>query len=98
MQVALDKELEAFIAEKVQNGGCANADEAAPEALRNLKATEDPAQIDSQELAELLFAAVRGWHRRLNAGHFDQLRVHARGHVAASSEWSANRIVLGPTC
>jgi len=35
------------------------------EALRDLKAKDDPAEIDSQELAELLLAAVHGPHRPL---------------------------------
>ncbi len=83
MQVTLDKDLEAFIAEKVQSGGYASPDEVVREALRNLKAREDPAEIDSRELAELLMAAVGGSHRLLTAEHFDQLRVRARGQVAA---------------
>jgi putative addiction module CopG family antidote len=83
MQVTLSKELEAFIAEKVQSGGCANADEVVREALRDLKAKDDPAEVDSLELAELLLAAVRGPHRPLTAEHFDQLRSRARGQAAA---------------
>ena len=79
MQVTLTKELEAFIAEKVQSGGYASADEVVREALRDLKAKEDPAEVDSQELAELLLAAVRGPHQPLNAEHFDRLRSRARG-------------------
>jgi putative addiction module CopG family antidote len=83
MQVTLSKELEAFITEKVRNGGYANADEVVREALRDLKAKDDPAEVDSQELAELLLAAVRGPHRLLTAEHFEQLRSRARGPVAA---------------
>ena len=83
MQVTLSKELEAFIADKVQNGGYANADEVVREALRDLKAKDDPAEVDSQELAELLLTAVRGPHRPLTAEHFDQLRSRARGPVTA---------------
>jgi putative addiction module CopG family antidote len=83
MQVTLGKELEAFVAEKVQNGGYANADEVVRAALRDLKAKDDPAEVDSQELAELLLAAVRGPHQPLTAEHFDQLRSRARGPVAA---------------
>ena len=83
MQVTLTKELEAFIAEKVQSGGYASADEVVREALRDLKAKEDPAEVDSQELAELLLAAVRGSHRSLTADDFNQLRSRARGQVAA---------------
>jgi hypothetical protein len=47
------------------------------EALRDLKAKDDPAEVDSQELAELLLAAVRGPHQPLTAEHFDQLRSRA---------------------
>jgi putative addiction module CopG family antidote len=83
MQVTLNKELETFIAEKVQNGGYANADEVVREALRDLKAKDDSAEVDSQELAELLLAAVRGPHRPLTTEHFDQLRSRARGPATA---------------
>jgi putative addiction module CopG family antidote len=83
MQVTLGQELEEFVATKVQNGGYANADEVVREALRDLKAKEDPAESDSQELAELLLEAVRSPHRPLDVEHFDQLRSHARGHAAA---------------
>jgi putative addiction module CopG family antidote len=83
MQVTLTKELETFVAEKVRNGGYASADEVVGEALRDLKAKENPAEIDSQELAELLLAAVRGPHRPLTAEHFAQLRARAQGPAAA---------------
>jgi putative addiction module CopG family antidote len=83
MQVTLSKELEAFIAEKVQNGGYADADEVVREALRDLKAKDDPAEADSQELAELLLAAVRGPHRPLTEEHFAQLRSRAQGQIGA---------------
>jgi putative addiction module CopG family antidote len=83
MQVTLSKELEAFIAEKVQNGGYADAGEVVREALRNLKAKDDPAEADSRELAELLLAAVRGPHRALTSEHFARLRSRARRRVAA---------------
>ena len=45
MQVILSKELESSIAEKVQNGGYANADEVVREALRDLKAKDDPPKL-----------------------------------------------------
>jgi putative addiction module CopG family antidote len=83
MQVTLGKELESFIAEKVRTGGYANADEVVREALRDLKAKHDPAEIDAQELAELLLVAVRGPHRPLTAEHFGQLRSRARGQETA---------------
>ena len=67
MQVTLGKELEAFIVEKVQTGGYANADEVVREAVRGLKANDDPAELDSEELAELILVAVRGPHRPLTA-------------------------------
>ena len=83
MELTLSKELEAFIAEKVQSGGYADAGEVVREALRDLKAREDPAEADSQELAELLLAAARGPHRALTPDHFVQLRSRARKRVAA---------------
>ncbi len=83
MQVTLSKELEAFIAEKVQTGGYANADEVVRQALRDLKAKDEPAEVDSQEVAELLLAAVHRPHQPLTAEHFNQLRSRARGEVAA---------------
>jgi putative addiction module CopG family antidote len=83
MQVTLGKELETFVAEKIQNGGYANADEVVREALRELKAKDDPANLDSQELGELLLAAVRGPHSALTAEDFDQLRSRARGPASA---------------
>jgi antitoxin ParD1/3/4 len=83
MEVRLSKELESFIAEKVRSGGYADAGEVVREALRDLKAKDDPAEVDSQELAELLLAAVRGPHRPLSAEDFARLRSRARGPVAA---------------
>jgi putative addiction module CopG family antidote len=83
MRVVLDKELEAFIAKKVQNGGYANAGEVVREALRDLRAKDDPAEIDSQELADLLLEAVEGSHRPLTPKDFNRLRVHARAQAAA---------------
>lgn len=83
MQVTLGKELEAFIAEKVQGGGYASADEVVREALRNLKAKDDPAEFDGEELAEMLRAALHGPHRPLTTEDFDQLRARARGQAAA---------------
>jgi putative addiction module CopG family antidote len=78
MQVALTKDLEKFIARKVQTGGYANPSEVVRDALRNFRAKDDPAETDSQELAELLLPAVRGRHRPLTAKHFNQLRLRAR--------------------
>jgi putative addiction module CopG family antidote len=78
MPVTLTKDLEKFIARKVGIGGYANASEVVRDALRNFRAKDDPAELDSQELAELLLPAVRGRHRPLTARHFDQLRLCAR--------------------
>ena len=77
MQVSLTKDLEKFVAGKVQAGGYSDASEVVREALRELRAMEDPAETDSRELAELLLPAVRGPHRPLTARHFDQLRQRA---------------------
>lgn len=78
MQVTLTKDLEKFIARKVEGGGYADASEVVRDALRNFRAKDDPAEIDSRELAELLVPAVRGKHRPLTTKHFDQLRFRAR--------------------
>jgi len=83
MQVNVSRELESFIAEKVRHGGYANADEVVGQALRNLMAKDDPSEVDSQELAELLLSAVRGPHRPLTADDFAELRSRARGPMAA---------------
>ena len=48
------------------------------DALRELRTKDDPAETDSQELAELLLPAVRGPHRPLTARHFEALRQRAR--------------------
>lgn len=47
----------------------------------SLETKDDPAENDSQELGELLLAAVRGPHRPLTAKEFDQLRLRARGQA-----------------
>ena len=78
MQVTLTKDLEKFIAQKVKTGGYANSSEVVRDALRTFRAKDDPAEIDSQELAEMLLPAVRGRHRPLTARHFEQLRLRAR--------------------
>jgi Arc/MetJ-type ribon-helix-helix transcriptional regulator len=59
-------------------GGYANSSDVVRDALRNFRAKAGPAELDSQELAELLVPAVRGRHRPLTAKHFDQLRLRAR--------------------
>jgi putative addiction module CopG family antidote len=82
MQVMLTKDLERFIARKIQAGGYANASEVVRDALRDLRAKDDASEYDSQELAELLLPAVRGRHRPLTEKHFDQLRVRARRKAA----------------
>lgn len=78
MQVALTKDLEKYIAQKVRVGGYANPSEVVRDALRNFRAKDDPAELDSEELAEMLLPAVRGRHRPLTARHFHQLRLRAR--------------------
>jgi putative addiction module CopG family antidote len=78
MDVKLTKDLEDFVAQKVRAGGYSDASEVMREALRELRNYEDPAQDDSQELAELLLAAVRGPHAPLTSKDFDDLRRRAR--------------------
>ena len=78
MHVTLTKDLEKFVAEKTRGGGYADASEVVREALREFRAKDDPAEADSQELAELLLPAVRGPHRPLTGKHFDALRQRAR--------------------
>lgn len=78
MQITLTKDLEKFVAEKAKAGGYADPSEVVREALREFRAKDDPAEGDSQELAELLLPAVRGPHRPLTEKHFDDLRQRAR--------------------
>ena len=78
MQVTLTKDLEKFIARKVEVGGYANPSEVVRDALRDFRAKDDPAERDSHELADMLLPAVRGRHRPLTAKHFSQLRLRAR--------------------
>jgi putative addiction module CopG family antidote len=78
MQVTLTKDLEKFIARKMEFGGYANASEVVRDALRIFRAKDDPAEMDTQELAEMLLPAVRGRHRPLTPKHFGQLRLRAR--------------------
>ena len=82
MQVTLTKDLQDFIAQKVRTGGYANSGEVVREALRDFRAKDDPAELDSQELADLLLPAVRGPHRPLTVRHFDDLRARARREPA----------------
>lgn len=78
MKITLTKDLEQFVAGKVQAGGYADASEVVRDALRTFRSKDDPAETDSQELAELLLPAVCGPHRPLTGQHFDQLRQRAR--------------------
>ncbi len=78
MKITLTKDLEKFVAAKVRSGGYADASEVVREALRTFRSKDDPAETDSQELAELLLPAVRCNHRPLTERHFDQLRRRAR--------------------
>jgi hypothetical protein len=46
--------------------------------FRNVRAKVSPAEVGSQELAEMLAPAVRGGHRPLTAKRFAQLRLRGR--------------------
>src|SRR5262245_22836584 len=74
VDITLTKDLEKFVAQKIRAGGYSDASEVIREALRELRAHDDPAERDSQELAELLLPAVRGSHRPFSATDFEQLR------------------------
>lgn len=78
MKITLTKDLEKFVIAKVRSGGYTDASEVVREALRTFRSKDDPAEEDSQELAELVLPAVRGNHRPLTAQHFQQLRQRAR--------------------
>lgn len=78
MKITLTKDLEKFVAAKVRSGGYTDASEVVREALRTFRRRDDPAENDSQELAELLLPAVGGKHRPLTGEHFEQLRQRAR--------------------
>ena len=78
MKITLTKDLEKFVSAKVRSGGYTDASEVVREALRTFRSNDDPAETDSQELAELVLPAVRGIHRPLIKRHFDQLRQRAR--------------------
>jgi putative addiction module CopG family antidote len=82
MEVTLTRDLEEVIADKVHRGGYADPSEVVRDALRIFRAKEDPAEMDSDELAELLLPAVRSKHRPLTRKHFDQLRLRARRRPA----------------
>ena len=78
MNITLTKDLEKFVATKVRSGGYGDASEVVREALRELRTKDDPAETDSQELADLILPAIRGPHRPLTARHFETLRQRAR--------------------
>jgi putative addiction module CopG family antidote len=78
MNVTLTKDLKKFVAQKVRSGGYASPDEVVREALRDFRDKSDPAEFDSQELADFLIPAVRGPHRPLTSRHFSTLRQRAR--------------------
>ena len=78
MKITLTKDLEQFVTAKVRSGGYTDASEVVREALRTFRSKDDPAEADSQELAELLLPAVRGKHRPLTPQHFQQLRQRVR--------------------
>lgn len=84
MNITLTKELEKFVTSKVRSGGYADASEVVREALRELRSNDDPAEVDSPELAELILPAVRGRHRPLTSRNFAQLRQRARRRPASA--------------
>ncbi len=80
IEVELTSDLKQFVVEKVKRGGYSDSGEVVRRALRDLRAKEDSADCDSNELAELLIPAVRGPHRPMLGRDFEALRRRAR-HV-----------------
>ncbi len=78
MKITLTKDLAAFVNAKVRSGGYTSTSEVVREALRELRAKDNLAEIDSPELAALLLPAVRGPHRPLSEGDFEMLRERTR--------------------
>ncbi|MBU6401891.1 MAG: type II toxin-antitoxin system ParD family antitoxin [Verrucomicrobia bacterium] len=78
MNITLTKDLKRFVIGKVRAGGYADSSEVVREALRAFRQKDDPAEMDSEELAELLLPAVRGEHRPMTSRHFNELRQRAR--------------------
>lgn len=78
MNITLTKDLEKFVIGKVRAGGYADKSEVVREALRAFRQKDDPAETDSEELAELLLTAVRGPHGPITPQHFNELRQRAR--------------------
>ena len=78
LSVALTPDMVAEVRAAVENGDYGSVSEVVRDALRNFRAKDDPAERDSNELAEMLLPAVRGRHRPLTAKHFTQLRLRAR--------------------
>jgi putative addiction module CopG family antidote len=76
--VTLTKDLEEFVTAKVRTGAYTSSSEVVRAALREFRAKDDPAELDSHALAELLLPAMRGPHRALTPQHFAQLRRRAR--------------------
>lgn len=79
----MTKDLEQFLARKVREGGYSDASEVIREALRDFRARQDPAERDSQELAELLLPAVRGRHQPVTGKDFQRLHRRARRRATA---------------
>ena len=78
MKVTLTKDLEEFLDAKVESGGYESSSEVIREALRQFRRLDDPAELDSDQLAHLLLPAVTGPHKPLTSQDLDALRRRVR--------------------
>ena len=75
MEIALTKELETFIGERVRSGRYVDASEVVREALRALQLREE---FESPELEAALLEGVRSPHRPYGADTLDRVRETAK--------------------
>lgn len=73
MTVTMPKDLEEFVARKVQTGDFTDANEVICEAVRQLSQQQQDWEQDSPELKEFLLASVKGSHRPLKLEELEQL-------------------------
>jgi putative addiction module CopG family antidote len=75
MEIALTKELESFIAEKVRSGRYADAGDVVRDALRAL---EERGDFDSPALEAALLEGIRSPHQPYDSGTVARVRESAK--------------------
>jgi putative addiction module CopG family antidote len=73
MTVTMPKELEDFVARKVQSGDFHDANEVICAAVRQLSEQQQDWEQDTPELREFLLASVKGSHQTLKLEELEQL-------------------------